>query len=305
MNERSEIQYRGLVAKWPDLSEAGPVADSTTRKIPGALQASNLCEIVQPWDDARFPGGNRAIIEPKLDGIRCIYLGGADPMFLTREGQQVRLAGTALPAMKNIESYFGKPMMFDTELVAGSFEDTLSAFRRGSGNFNLWAFDAVPLDVWQHCGISAPLRERKRMLQQAMMAVQTPVVGMLGYFTADLGGAVAAAESFWAKGIEGIVVKDSEGPYRRENSTWMKLKQQLDMTVTCIGRNAPAVLVVKMPDDKVFRLAMTGRANRDLLAQRGDCVGHRLDITYQGLTEAGLPRHAVFKRFRDELYQES
>ncbi len=295
---------KSFVLKWPDAPSAASLItpDATVRFIPGALDADELCQLVQPFDIDRYP--HDAYVEPKLDGIRCIYLGGPDPRFLTKEGQPIKLAGPALFACQNLELHFGRSMMFDGEITAGSFEETLSAFRSGKGHFALWLFDAVPLDEWHYNCSVVPFVERRRALAAAMLARNTPYVGMLRNQPATLEAMMATAEKLWAADCEGLVIKSAREPYTRSRKgRWMKMKQELDATVTVIGKETPSVLICKDAEDKVFKLYMPGRANRDALAHRSDIVGTKLDITCQGHTAGGLPRNPTFKRFRDELYR--
>ena len=68
-------------------------------------------------------------VEPKFDGVRAIYLNGR---YLSRYGQELCGPNIVCPA----------DWVLDGELVAGHFQDTLSAVRVG-GDLQYHVFDCI------------------------------------------------------------------------------------------------------------------------------------------------------------------
>lgn len=194
--------------------------------IPTGADFPELCQLaVDPAVDPFNVLGKR-FVQLKVDGIRALYIDGR---IVTREGVPFDAALHCQPALRRLEQAFGEPMVFDGEYVEEEgFNATLSAFRKGEGTGVLWLFDAVPLSAWKQGVCDRPLYVRLGMLQQHIMAADSPFVGMLDHW--ELGGPEieAKARELWAEGYEGVVSKDPTGRYVRGRSRdWVRIKQTL------------------------------------------------------------------------------
>ncbi len=201
--------------------------DTQPRLIRGAGAAPELAQLAGVWRSELHPADN--IVEPKLDGIRALYLGGTGRHLVSREGSPLGCAAHCLDALLDLEAAYGKPMMFDAEFMApGGLTETLRAFRRNRpvAGGTLWLFDAVPLDRWEAAAHTAPLAARRATLLAMGARVQRAQVGMVTGYPLDADATMTLARHFWKRGFEGLVVKDATQGYQRgRNNGWLKLKQ--------------------------------------------------------------------------------
>lgn len=274
--------------------------------IVGALAANELVQLVGDWSEETHP--REAAVQCKIDGIRCLYLGGDQPRLLTREGQPMDVARRCLVALRSIERAYGKPMMFDGEYQEpGGFQATQSAFqsRNGTPKGCLWLFDAIPLVLWQRNGGTAPLIERVSTLTRIAEQEHRPNVGVLHTFSANAAETEALAKSMWRQGWEGLVAKDAHGGYWRGNrSAWQRLVERATTTATVLGMDKRMVLTVEVPNGIELKVTVRGAsAQREAirLEASGQLIGCRVDLAHKGCSQSGTPRHAELARFRLDL----
>lgn len=142
----------------------------------------------------------------------------------------------------------GVPFMFDGEFqVGGTLDATKQWCERGwksGGNAGtLYLFDAMPLVDWERGRCEVPWIERKARLRAIAAAADadplswewalrsrgdTPgsveILDDVWLFTAD--DVRDEANRIWARGGEGLMLKDPEAPYTRARSdSWLKVKK--------------------------------------------------------------------------------
>jgi ATP-dependent DNA ligase len=210
-----------------------------------ALQSrpAELVQLFGSWNGKVPPEG--CWVEEKLDGFRAAWING---QFVTRDGVSIEGAGHIVHALHLLERAYGEPAFFDGEWqVGGTLAATQAHFaRRGRGGDagTLHLFDAMPLSEWKADACTEILAVRKRRLVEAFTAMQadplawewapgsrgrTPKEPALA-IVPDRWLATAAdvwqlARETWARGGEGLVLKDAESLYqRRRASTWWKVK---------------------------------------------------------------------------------
>lgn len=187
--------------------------------------------------------------EVKIDGWRCLYFRGIDgqPRLWSRNGMPLEGADHILHRLRLIEEAAGEAIMLDGEIqVDGTLAATKSWFERGwkrggeAGVLHL--FDAMPLSAWRAGGWERPLLERKEWLRTIVGAVNEPwdwrprsagrddlecVQVMADTWIFGEAHAIEEAQSVWAAGGEGIVLKDPASPYQRLRcDAWLKCKQE-------------------------------------------------------------------------------
>ena len=185
-------------------------------------------------------------VEEKLDGVRACYIGG---VLRTREGIEIGGVGHILHRLAGIERTYGVPMFFDGEFIApGGYQATLRHIGQGlrapeGGTLHL--FDCLHTYEWQANDCDRPLYERKAMLA-SLVGMQSddddgwtwragtygkepdgpPVAIIPDTWCATQADVEQMASEIWARGGEGIVVKDPMSIYRRERSNaWLKYKR--------------------------------------------------------------------------------
>ncbi len=185
-------------------------------------------------------------IEEKLDGVRAAWIGGE---LLTREGLPIGGVDHIAYRLRSIEKAAGHAIFFDGEFIApGGYRATLRHIGQGlrapeQGTLHL--FDAMPSAEWAQGGSTRPLYERKRMLRDWVALAADPSadwtwrpgtngrepVGPALSVVSDTWAATQVdverlANEVWARGGEGVMLKDAESVYcRTRSNAWRKYKR--------------------------------------------------------------------------------
>lgn len=205
---------------------------------------TELCQLASNanWSGKVPAGGIWA--EPKHDGIRCLWINGE---LRTREGLLIHGTGHIVTALRRIERREGVRLFVDGEFVVnGAFRDTQAHFSRGAraeDDGTLWAFDAMPYEDWATRGSDTPLFSRQRLLCDVLARDAArdswewdegthgrpppadPIRRVEGQWLASEADVWTEARAIWARGGEGLVLKDLEGGYQRKRcNDWLKVK---------------------------------------------------------------------------------
>lgn len=180
------------------------------------------------------PGGRRLLFEQKTDGYRTIVFAGPNPYLQSRRGADMALA---FPELARAAAALGVEAVLDAELVvhsAGQLDFAAlqqRARRRGATAeragrarpAHLVVFDLLELDG--DVLIREPLRRRRDALEDLFAARRLSAPWALCPQTEDRGAALAWLDPAWGQaGIEGIMIKDPESPYRPGARGWSKLR---------------------------------------------------------------------------------
>jgi bifunctional non-homologous end joining protein LigD len=179
-----------------------------------------------------LPAGPEWLFEPKWDGYRAIVTVAAGEARLTsRNGKDLteRFAEVA----RNVARAVRTPSaVLDGEVCALDEDGTarFEALQRGSGPLVLMAFDLLELDgepVHER-----PLRERRELLEGLL----DPTVRGVRLSPAFEDGE-ALLEAARAQGLEGVVAKRADLPYRpgRRTPEWRKLKLRDEEDFPIVG----------------------------------------------------------------------
>ena len=168
-----------------------------------------------------LPSGEGWLYEPKWDGYRAIvWVQGGEARLTSRNGTDLterfrELARAAARAVRTPAAVIDGEVCALDDDGAARFE----ALQSGSGRLVLIAFDVLMLD--DEPVYTRPLVERRRLLEELLdPAVET--VRMSPAF--EDGEALLAAAR--AQGLEGVVAKRADAPYRpgRRTPEWRKVK---------------------------------------------------------------------------------
>lgn len=245
---------------------------------------AELCQLAGVWKGQGL--GPDWVCEPKHDGIRLLWIGG---QMVTREGTPFTAAEHLRPEFERLERRCGMPMFFDSEWVAGSFLDTLAAFRRGHGNGRAHVFDAMSLDDWCRDRQHFELWERRPYLDYAFedweptgvrLVEQWPVRSMAAF--------KAHLHEIWATGGEGLMLKRRSSPYTRARSNdWLKAKRKLKLEATILERISEAALRIEYQGRKL-RIAISPAIRGETLS-----VGMTVSVTAMEWTPTGQLRNGI------------
>jgi ATP-dependent DNA ligase len=273
-------------------------------------EASQLCQLVTDWTGRIRQWG--VIVEPKIDGVRCLYIDGE---LVTREGATIH-ADIVTASLQAIEKLYGQPMFFDGELIASnSFDATLKHLRARGGfreNATLHLFDAVPMSGWRSDGFSQPLLARKRELRRRFEDCRKwGELGGISLVEGHLALTVAEAEEdarrAIADGGEGVVLKDAVAPYRRGASKdWQRIKRKLTVDLPICGyiEGSPGRIGMLLLSDqgRTVRVAQgfTDAERKSLWVDRERLVGRIVEVEAMERTATGALRQARFVRERGD-----
>lgn len=208
-----------------------------------------LVQLAGTWDFRTVPDGG-CMAELKVDGWRAVRVHDRQgrPVLLTRNGIPIEGAGHIMHRLALIERAYGCPVMFDGEFqVGGTLSATKawceSGWKAGHEAGQLYLFDAMPMEAWEQGGDDTPLYERKARLNEAITAADALpeswdwrpgshgrddphcVQLLADEWVADAADVMDLARRVWARGGEGLMLKDAEAPYRRNRSPdWRKVK---------------------------------------------------------------------------------
>ncbi|HET7833758.1 MAG TPA: DNA ligase D [Gallionella sp.] len=175
------------------------------------------------------PAGRGWLHEIKLDGYRIVaHVEHGKARLMTRNGHDWTRRLHALA--RQLETLPVQQAILDGELVAltadgaSSFRELQEALsRKQTAQLTYQLFDLVYLDG--HDLSEVPLRERKQALAQLLNAAGFDGSGTVRYSDHVEGQGPEVFEQACALGLEGIVSKRADAPYRSgRGKLWLKLK---------------------------------------------------------------------------------
>ena len=257
---------------------------------PPPFEAPQLCTLV----DA-VPGGSEWLHEVKYDGYRAlIAIGGGKARVFTRSGLDwtdkfaaIADAAARLP----VDS-----ALIDGEIVA--FRDgrpdfsTLKDAIAGGGDMTLFAFDVLDLDGEDLRAL--PNIDRKERLRP-LLANAAP---RLQFAEHVVGAGERLFETMCHEGLEGIVSKRADAPYRgRRTQAWLKIKCTRRQEFVIVGwlpsdkKRGFRSLLLGVHEDGALRYA--GKVGTGFSAELMNDLRTQLDRLARKTATVAAPRAAV------------
>jgi ATP-dependent DNA ligase len=192
----------------------------------------------------RLPGGRGWLYEPKWDGFRGLLVHlPAGVQLLSRRSRPL---GRHYPELLDLGRRLPPDTAIDGEIVAfvdggldfGALQHRLAMDERrareaGAGRpVSFVAFDVLRLageDLMQR-----PLKERRTQLERLLSEMEIPALHLTPQ-TDDPELASRWMEGFVAQGIEGVVAKRADGPYRPGQRDWIKVKSLRSVEAVVVG----------------------------------------------------------------------
>jgi bifunctional non-homologous end joining protein LigD len=244
IEEVDEGEDAGAQRLAPDESEAPSGEAPDLSKLGGAKKASmpksvkpELCTLV---DSA--PEGDAWLHEIKFDGYRLIARKDGDEVrLLTRNGKDwsgkfppIASALGALGARRAIID--GEATILDEEGVTSFQRLQQSIKERDFAQLVFYAFDLLYVDGHDLTG--AKLADRKAILRELLG--ETPN-GLLRYSDHVLGKGPSVHKKACEMGLEGIISKRADAPYRQTRSkAWLKVKCSKRQELIIVGWTPPS-----------------------------------------------------------------
>jgi bifunctional non-homologous end joining protein LigD len=237
--------------------------------------------------------------------------------------------GEVVDALKGL----GMKAVLDGEIVAvddngvASFQLLQQHLKTGEGTLVYYVFDILYLDGYDLTGL--PLRRRKEILKQAL-----PDNEVIRYSDHIEGNGIALYDAALDQGLEGIMAKNAESPYRIDarSKEWLKIKTHMrqeavicGFTQTRGGRKHFGALVLGLYEgDRLVYIGHTGggfntKSLEDVMKQMKPLITDKMpfkakpktnmpvtwikpqlvcEISFQEWTEGGHMRQPIFQGMR-------
>ncbi len=179
-----------------------------------------------------LPEGDGWLFEPKWDGYRALVaVSGGEATLTSRNG--IDLTERFREVARAVTRALRTPAaVLDGEVCAldGEGAARFEALQSGSGRLVLMVFDVLSLD--DEPVHTRPLSERRALLEEIL----DPSVGGVRLSPAFDDGA-ALLEAARAQGLEGVVAKRADAPYRpgRRTPEWRKVKLRAQQDFPIVG----------------------------------------------------------------------
>jgi len=270
--------------------------------------------LAHKFDESRVDWSQPAYIQPKLDGVRCLF---------TKDGAYSR-TGKHFKNLAHIElaliSFFKQnpDVILDGELynhkLKNDFEKIISLVRKQKPTADdiLDAQHLVQFHVYDY--ISTPVYDSYKTRMQNLV-VSDIYDAQIKYVPAKLVDSYNYARDIHAKfldqGYEGSIIR-LDGLYKHGRSyDLMKFKDFSDTEATIVGyevgkgkRTGTLGKFIMLDDEGVQFGCPPGKGYNykdlaDMLNNISDYIGQRATFTYFQRTQAGSYRHPLFKTLRN------
>jgi ATP-dependent DNA ligase len=253
------------------------------------------------------------LVEEKWDGFRgLVTFEDGKIAIRNRHGEDkgrmanAPLVEAALRALADSEPGFWDGTVLDGELVGPSWAETahlLSGRGRSETGLRFVVFD-LPYFAGDDLR-GRQLYERRLVLELTLAKVQAPVELSQG-----LDPAADLAASIWARGGEGLIIKDFASLYMAGNrSAWSKIKKAQTTEAVVMGFQegkgkyvgmVGAIILGQYRDGQLVEIARTsGMTDVERASLSAADINRVLEVEFQDRTADSL-RHPRFLRFRDD-----
>jgi DNA ligase-1 len=273
------------------------------------------------------------LLEPKLDGVRCITIIDYDARTVTMYSRNGKVLENFSHITDNLLTHiddFERSYVLDGEIISTSFQALMKQVHRKDNvkadDAVLMLFDIVPLAEFQTGKSTMGQRRRSKLL--ASMKPTFDRVGNIGVIPqteVDLDGYVGELQfkefnqTAIDEGYEGIMIKDADAKYEcKRSASWLKMKPfiEVSLAVTATeegtGRNVGKLgaLVCEGEDDGKTITVNVGSgftdSDRDeFWTDRNDLNGQIVEVRADAITQnqdgtysLRFPRFLRFRGFR-------
>lgn len=257
------------------------------------------------------------IVEEKLDGMRVLAIvKSGEVSFVSREGNpQPALEWMAEHVLKFASGICDTrvDMIFDGEVLSGSFNATVSEVRRKSKQAHdsqLHLFHFGLYDEFINDEDTRTMLQVKQEMQKlkSFLPDDSPIKILPHYFANNEEEIALMYGKVREKNGEGVIVKSRSGKYtNRRNHAWMKMKNKSNIDVSVVdwevgtGEIAGMLgaLIVDVDGVRVNVGSGFSRQQRvDIWENIEDMEGEIIEVSYHEKTPAGSLRHPVFEKIR-------
>ncbi len=311
--EQWQLWYRRILIK--DL-RCG-VSEKTVNKV---LKKTDIApvpvfECMLSHDSANHESklGGVKLLEPKLDGVRCITVVDHVSRTVTqytRNGKVLENFGHITTALEGYIDEFARSYVLDGEVVSASFQDLMKQVHRKdnvqAGDARLALFDIIPLNEFK-AGVSVMGQRRRSRFLQDFKHIFDAVgcVDLVPQTEVDLDTLLGEEEfkdynrDMVAQGYEGIMIKDPAAAYEcKRSASWLKMKPFIEVSLGVVGveegtgrnRGRLGALICEGQDDgKNISVnvgsGFTDEARKESWAARDSLVGQVVEVRADAVTQ--------------------
>ena len=316
LNQQSLLEYNSKISKKKDAgyttNTSGKGSLSSTK--PPVMLAQNYEKHSQK---IAFP----AIVQPKLDGVRCFAkLENGKVILVSRNNKPFPELPGIRDAIKKIKLPKGCILdgeLYSTELgkdQAENFQRVVGLVRKSKINtrdmkdskkVKLNVFDMVDLNN-KNMGFASRYQKAKTLVAKDKTKRLTMVPN---YKVTKREDVEKLLSQNLQNGFEGVMIRDPKSPYENKRSYYLQKYKKFDTEEFKIvgfeqgkGNDIGTVIwICETPKKKRFTARPTGtRAERAKLLKDGKkYIGSYLTVKFQDYTSAGIPRFPVGLTIRD------
>jgi ATP-dependent DNA ligase len=246
--------------------------------------------------DIKFP----CYIQPKLNGVRCIYQNGK---FMSRKGKEYTTLSHLVPELKKLGIIIPDGEIYAPELT---FQEIIRLVKKDRGEDNstlqYWIYDQVNQDTFE---------ERTRNIQGHFGTQNFIKLVRVETILVNSEEEIKKYHDKWVReGFEGAIIRNSDGRYKvkHRSKDLQKYKEFFDAEFEIVGGHegsgpdaGTVVFEVKTKDGKVFSVRPKGtrELRTQYLMELCNLIGKELTVRYQNLSEDGIPIFPVGLAIRD------
>ena len=274
------------------------------KAYPDAYADFNV-QLCEPWEGENVEGW---IVQPKLDGMRCMAVPiNGTYVLLTRTGKPVYGVDKIIEQLKELPTHY-----WDGEVFSKNFDETIHEART-EGNtetdltFNM--FDAISVHEWKSKKTATYEDRLLRLKVAGTHKLQNVTIIPSDYVQTNPKWWI---EHFMAQGFEGAVFKDPKSKYEwKRRKTWLKgkLMQTLDVVVTGLeegtGRLAGTMGALLIDYNDIGSKVGTGFSDADREKfwnkhKAGTLLNKHIEVNAQEITKDGRLRFPAYVRERPD-----
>lgn len=282
-------------SKWNKKIDEGYFPQENFHRVK-IIRHSVLPMLAQKYDPTKSTISFPCSVQPKLDGIRAIYHGGALWSRLGKLLTEVNFIADQLSGVKAI---------LDGELYCHemSFQEIVSSVKKTNANTNkilYFVYDTVNDDCFP---------KRMEKLKTVLVQPKTNIKILETYRCDTKEDVPKFMNKFLEEKYEGLMLRSDTGGYvkKHRSKTLQKYKEFLDTEYMISGytegegSEKGLVLFVCDAENSTFTVRPTGTREyrRDLYLNGQEYIGKKLIVRYQELTDSGIPRFPVGIAVRD------
>lgn len=286
----------------------------TINKVFKGLIPTFKVALCNPYDKESDLPKECAIVQPKLDGVRCIAIvseNGAVELY-TRNGSK-------LSGYEEIENELSTTSLlgfvFDGEIIGSNFDNIMeSLFAKQVGKQATYCiFDCMTLEEFETRNCSKEYSQRLELVEDAFLNYKNlKSITSTYLYESEITEAniKKLCELEVSCGYEGIVIKDSLARYEfKRSKSWIKYKNMLTDDYEVIdaqegeGKYKGTLGALLVDVDGVVVKVGSGFSDeqRDTIWQNFSQFENTIaEVQYQEKTKDGSLRFPVFIKFRDD-----